>query len=1104
MHGGQITLRVAEDGTTSHNDSPVQAGSEISGRNGLLYTLALQDGTWSATYQAVSRTVDLGESGQDVTLTQNEDGSWMLGSDDIASGGTTTAANGNVHILSLGPGGTWSAMFRAETMDIEGTPLTAISLEDQSGYSVRAAGAEAGMLGESGKGDITAPDGLKYRVWRFEDGSFGGAQFDTFDQKTGTVNPAWLADDEDTPIVNEANTKLRVNFAAVTGDNPVSAGEAAFSVDDLFDGAAEAEFDPHVDSAREDLTKILATFRNFQRLVEDDTDDDINEATCQAALNANWGRANTALQGKVFGNANTPGASTPFQLSGSNDAPRLRGSTTKVDFQAAIGALENAIEALSSQDAFVSATAADGGGVFEALEFKEDRAREVFDTRESEAKAQFGYTDNTRFGVAWKKLFENAADASPGGLQQAWFAYSALKNTPRRSHMGATGTATYAGQTTIMDDEDEGSDATPGLYVGDIALQVRLTSGTVNATVTNIQDQEGGPLTREAFGDVSSISLPSASMTNNAQYDSGGNTNTGATILYRPEPGSPGSETVTDARLRGRFLGRGEDAGIATIGDWRIESDDIDLLAAFGAERTGTGAVISPTGDSGAKLEKSSVVATSTGIAAADLSTTDNQARIKISDGNLVLSQKHTPSDPPGSAEVAAVEIGVASLFDNSGGNQKGTKITASVRAELQKLLTRMQNYLPLREDEATRATANAGRTEIWGSINTELKRIFDPNDAITGNLSTTTIGDNRAGNQEVVATLEALIDALANMDDFKAAFENSGIFDDDESPNSFALSRGKGDVFNQVAYQADVEYRNTDYTRFGVWWRRATANADVALARNGPAADGAAFAYSFQKRANYGTTAPDFPTNGRGTYEGRTVGFLSANGKQYEGDAALTVNWGAGSTLNDTTVRLELSNIQREDLGDPLVVHSGVGAPAGGINPGTHVIKANSRSRLPDSALASNPGTLQWLEVEAIILRNMKIENPSTEMAFTCSHGTGQGADDSHLEFRDINGIARNANRMLSGSGTAESNDKLPTATVNGLFVGKSLDGPLGVLGTFELDNLAIDLEADAATTDHPWTDHDRYLGHNGGTSDEATDRSVTFVGGFGADLVR
>ena len=426
-----------------------------------------------------------------------------------------------------------------------------------------------------------------------------------------------------------------------------------------------------------------------------------------------------------------------------------------------------------------------------------------------------------------------------------------------------------------------------------------------------------------------------------------------------------------------------------------------------------------------------------------------------------------------------------------------------------------MRGYAPLRTDDADEATVDAvdaGQNAIWAAMDAELSRIFNTKNAVVGD-NTARIGttlfaenpdDDADGDQEVIATLEAVIDALASKSAFEDAFGSGAIFDDSDGDNSFALSRDKGDVFNQVAYQADVEYRSTDYTRFGVWWRRDTANADVALARSGPAEDGTAFAYSFQKITNYGANAQDFPNGGRGRYEGRTVGFLSANGEQYEGDVALTVNWGAGpAATDDSTVRLELSNLEREDLGDPLVVHSGVGIAGGsGINTSTHSIKADSRDRLPAGQLATNPGTGQWLEVETIVLRNMKIANPSTEMSFEFRHGSG-GSLASQLEFHDINGVVRNGNVMLSGHGTEASNYKLPTATVNGLFVGKSIDGPLGVLGTVELDNLVIDANADAGTAESPDTAGGRYLGHFGGTND-ATDQSVTFVGGFGADLVR
>ena len=113
QHGGKITLIETEAGGFTFNGQPFEGG-EVTAENGNVYVLTLTDGVWIATYQPVEMLLQLGLSGESVTVTRAEDGSFWISLDE---GRTLKSANGNEYALTMA-GGDWVATYVAQTQDI--------------------------------------------------------------------------------------------------------------------------------------------------------------------------------------------------------------------------------------------------------------------------------------------------------------------------------------------------------------------------------------------------------------------------------------------------------------------------------------------------------------------------------------------------------------------------------------------------------------------------------------------------------------------------------------------------------------------------------------------------------------------------------------------------------------------------------------------------------------------------------------------------------------------------------------------------------------------------------------------------------------------------
>ncbi len=139
LSGDTVTLEKSEDGSYWLEGMSVTSGETTAhAGNGNTYTLTLgEDGMWMAEYMEMVVEVMLGTSGETVTVSKSEDGSYRMGEMQVEDGVTVaTASNGNRYRLMKDTEGMWMAeyvpMTGTVTVGSLGVTLETVQAEDGS------------------------------------------------------------------------------------------------------------------------------------------------------------------------------------------------------------------------------------------------------------------------------------------------------------------------------------------------------------------------------------------------------------------------------------------------------------------------------------------------------------------------------------------------------------------------------------------------------------------------------------------------------------------------------------------------------------------------------------------------------------------------------------------------------------------------------------------------------------------------------------------------------------------------------------------------------------------------------------------------------------
>ena len=1052
--GGTVTVTQAEDMSWWIGETAVTTGQVYTAANGNDYAL-IQDaeGHWSAMYQSVIVTVALGTQGS-VTLERAEDMSWWLGSEAVDVGSELMSDNGNTYTLWY-TDGVWTARFEPEMMMIEGTGLVAMTREADDMFDVNGS-----TLPANGKGDVTV-DGAMYHVW-MQDGALAGARFDgAIDADTdhyvtnGLGIPRLSANDPDT-----AANELRAYLIA-TGD--AEAGEGMFSMSELLgSGMASDEGAKFVSEAVEAIEKVRADVAALLAL-------DSKPSTLDTILESQWTKLEMALD-NIFGTDSDNETAAERTSAVRLTAPREEDILDEID---------DILDALSSEDAFVAATAEDGDGAFDDPDghLGTSAAADAFNRAMWTADATMGMTGSTRYGTALRKTSghakQGASVENDGGVFGA-FSYSTMQQTLRSADAAAvslTGIASYSGGTRAIS-------ASGDTYSGTMDLQVRFKANSVSGVVSGLEDADGLPW-QHNFADVDRVVLDDANLLRNATWDN--DTGTDAAVFYAANSGLLRPVNNIPNTFAGILLGQGADAGSEANGTWSVGTAGNPgyLTGGFGVVHVADTARPVPSGDDGS-------AAGAMLFTMVEADSAENLTDVSIADGTLTIKQRsygwagRDDATAPtyqalGEADdetLITVKYDLAALAGNNGAQipMNGPKWIDGVITTL----TRERDLLSTLQGLDSTDT-QAAEVAAWVRVQDAVQFNFFGGLLPLKLSSTYATLDSEA---DAIDLINRALDALSSNAKLEDALDpdGTGIFDHYDSgtvddPQTDARENeadfrvyDAGDRRNEVSnrtianLRGEREYKvfsamgTTDYTRFGFWRRESTTSArrndgNVANVIRGPHGGPGTYAYSPLDSTNVGTYQNlSFPVNGSATYTGETIALQ--NTTILYGTAEVDVSWGNPTPANTGDTVLPADTV----VGTMALTISGLASAVG---------DPLSQGGSADTTVANAPGN----EIADIVFPTMNIiVGGEGDFANNMVVGTAGTAVNGNIPYGEVNVTNVRYRRALAGADIAAAG----TNTVKALFVGQGVDGPLGAIGTWTLtDDTVGRVAPDGSHTD-------------------------------------
>ncbi len=908
---------------------------------------------------------------------------------------------------------------------------------------------EGQMLPASGVGDIEVR-GRMYHVW-MENGKLKGVRFDA-PIHPDTIDPQYALIGDLRAVSSTVGEDMLPSLsgddssttAAETGTRLEIAGHS-FSIGDLLDsGTASARSATFVAAAVEEIEKVQRQVDALTKIRDSLPDADTR-------LDNEWNKVQTQVD-NIFGQ------STGGPVVDLGRRPR--------DDEDLRDGIEDILNAHSSHPAFVAATRAGGGGVFERAALSEADAVRVFGASMREASIVFGSTGPTRYGAvsitgrdiadgdAYYKRGPNLGngDVPEIGAVGA-FSYATTDDLQRTRHVQPAGIASYRGGITAVSGDGK-------LYTGDIELEVRFSANQVSGLVTNLRSTDGQAWTH-SYGTAKSILLPVATNLSNEGHWSSGNARQ-AEMLFGRRVGSPAPQRI-DGTFAGELLGRGDESGDWAHGTGSVgtqdQADSAGYLAgSFGAQRSDGIPPPSALRDDGSTHASIGIYSFPPRPEIANghlVVTMDRVGRYleatkatKVPEPNgtmrTVWGAEEDPTKVPGGFRPESLgPVGDLKLLDGEANTSDRESVTVKLRQSLaaivanpQTLLTvngpHRQVELAVAEIERQKETLEkllalsgagvpAAEEQAWRRIQQAVLRIFHH---VLPKLE-------QYDDRDALGLIDEVLDAFSSQSKLAAALNRNGrgVFSDVTQRD--AVSEPPASViWNRHEVQMEIQGGATDSTRWGAWRLKADHYAargqweDIPPASTESPNQPSRVVWSQLPPTKWlDRNDPRFPGGGSAEFVGGTtaslwqtdsVGPVGSVGF-YDGKVTVTATWlgawnGRSGPRNPAgTLTMSVTELTNE-YGDPVPRPSGLSSDNYSI-----VFRGN----IPIFTQVSG--------------------SREDEVIFVASTNFPPN--------RNLSGLSVDfSDRFLGNSGSATR------ASIGGQFVGMDREGPKGVIGADEV----------------------------------------------------